>query len=245
MELTGIQTTAGRDGVRDLLRYRGVQILLAAVAVVQGAVTVQRTGEEEAQPGIAAKARTQVLALPPVVVMQPVREEAPKQAARPAAEPEEHTEALELAEKYQKKGYRVSAKLARIIVEAAQEHEIDPEIAFGLVRAESGFRTSATSPVGAIGLTQLMPRTARWLEPGVTTRELRDPATNLRIGFGYLRDLIEKYDGNERLALLAYNRGPGTVDKALKRGRNPDNGYADFVLGKKNHGHTLYTRQRR
>jgi hypothetical protein len=69
------------------------------------------------------------------------------------------------------------------------------------------------------------------MEPGVTRAQLRDPETNLRIGFKYLRYLIDKYEGDEKLALLAYNRGPGTVDRALRQGRNPDNGYADFVYG--------------
>jgi soluble lytic murein transglycosylase-like protein len=87
-----------------------------------------------------------------------------------------------------------------------------------------------------------MPRTASWVEPGVTRAELRDPETNLRVGFKYLRFLLDKYEGNERLALLAYNRGPGTVDDALRRGSNPDNGYADFVYGRANHGHRLFTR---
>jgi soluble lytic murein transglycosylase-like protein len=125
--------------------------------------------------------------------------------------------------------YKISESLAADIFEAAAEHKISPRTAFGLVRAESSFRTSATSPVGAIGLTQLMPATARWLSPGVTRQQLRNPDTNLRLGFKYLRDLIEKYDGDEKLALLAFNRGPGTVDKLIKRGRNPDNGYAEKV----------------
>ncbi|HEY0811554.1 MAG TPA: lytic transglycosylase domain-containing protein [Longimicrobiales bacterium] len=127
------------------------------------------------------------------------------------------------------KRYKISNSLAEDIYAAAVEHDISPRTAFGLVRAESSFRTSATSPVGAIGLTQLMPATARWLSPGVTRSQLRNPETNLRIGFRYLRELKEKYKGNEKLALLAFNRGPGTVDKLLKRGRNPDNGYAEKV----------------
>src|SRR6185436_13659140 len=106
---------------------------------------------------------------------------------------------------------------------------ISPNVAFGLVRAESSFKPTAESPVGAVGLTQLMPSTARWLRPGTTKQDLRNPETNLTLGFTYLRSLIDKYHGNEKLALTAFNRGPGTVDKLLKKGRNPDNGYADKV----------------
>ena len=137
--------------------------------------------------------------------------------------------------------YGLTRDLAEEIYDHAQDNEIEPEVAFGLVRAESSFKNSSTSPVGAVGLTQLMPRTAEWLEPGITTSQLRDSGTNLRIGFGYLRSLIDKYDGDTSLALVAYNRGPGTVDRELRNGRNPDNGYADFVFGRDDHGHSLYT----
>ncbi|MBW3572121.1 MAG: lytic transglycosylase domain-containing protein [Gemmatimonadetes bacterium] len=128
------------------------------------------------------------------------------------------------------KEYTIPRDLAESIYEIALEEDIDPDMAFGLVRTESAFKNSATSHVGAVGLTQLMPATARWLQPGVTTRDLRNPDTNLRIGFKYLAELIDKYDGDKELALLAYNRGPGTVDRVLKRGGNPDNGYPDMVL---------------
>lgn len=143
-------------------------------------------------------------------------------------------------EKYSEFG--LSRELAAEIYDVAVDSEIDPEVAFGLVRAESSFKNSSTSPVGAVGLTQLMPKTADWLEPGTTRSDLRDSETNLRIGFKYLRQLIDKYEGNENLALVAYNRGPGTVDRELKKGGNPDNGYADFVRGKADHGHSLYSR---
>jgi soluble lytic murein transglycosylase-like protein len=130
---------------------------------------------------------------------------------------------------YRAQGYEVTGSLARTIGEAAEKYDIDPTVAFGLVRAESGFRNAATSRVGAVGLTQLMPGTARWLEPGTTRSDLRDPETNVEIGFKYLRSLIDRFDGDVDLALTAYNRGPGTVDRVLKRGGDPDNGYADFV----------------
>jgi len=131
-------------------------------------------------------------------------------------------------EKYS--SYDLTREMAEDIYDIALEEEIDPDVAFGLVRTESSFKNTATSHVGAIGLTQLMPATARWIRKDVTVRDLRDSRTNLQIGFKYLRDLLDKYDEDTELALLAYNRGPGTVDRVLRRGGDPDNGYPDMVL---------------
>jgi hypothetical protein len=126
--------------------------------------------------------------------------------------------------------YDVPRDLAEQIYDLAVQSNINPDVAFGLVRAESTFKSSATSHVGAIGLTQLMPATASWLRPGTTRDDLRDPQVNLSVGFKYLRELIDKYDGDTHLALTAYNRGPGIVDRVLKKGGDPDNGYAHLVL---------------
>jgi soluble lytic murein transglycosylase-like protein len=129
--------------------------------------------------------------------------------------------------------YRISADLARTIHTAAEDVGIDPELGFRLVRAESGFNPRARSRAGALGLTQLMPSTARWLDSQMTTpARIMDPERNLRVGFGYLRQLLEKYDGDLSLALLAYNRGEGAVDRDLRRGRDPENGYTRMVLGR-------------
>ena len=133
--------------------------------------------------------------------------------------------------------FDIPLSLAQDIHLAARVNGISPKVAFGLVRAESSFRPAATSPVGAVGLTQLMPATARMFKPGVTRTQLKRPETNLNIGFRYLRELIDRYNGNEKLALTAFNRGPGTVDKLLKHGRNPDNGYAEKVLTGKSSRH--------
>ncbi len=231
------QNHAKRDTLTTLLRSRSVQTLLIVAAGLQVIAVAGERGRAEQQA-----AAEIVKAEPVVAVAVPVQPKVAAPAPETKAEPKKvEDESLVLAAKYRKQGYRVSEKLARTIHELALESEIDPDVAFGLVRAESSFRTTATSPVGAVGLMQLMPATARWMQPGVTRAQLRDPDTNLRVGFKYLRYLMDKYDGNEKLALLAYNRGPGTVDKALKRGRNPDNGYADFVMGKKDHGHKLFT----
>lgn len=126
--------------------------------------------------------------------------------------------------------YGISRNLAELIHDTAVANGIEPELAFGLVKTESAFDDRAVSSVGARGLTQVMPRTARWLRPGTTIEDLYNRRLNLNLGFGYLRDLIDKYKGDVRLALLAYNRGPGTVDRVLARGGDPDNGYADKVL---------------
>jgi soluble lytic murein transglycosylase-like protein len=127
--------------------------------------------------------------------------------------------------------YRISPQLARTIQDAAEAQGLDPDLGFRLVRAESNFNPRARSHAGALGLTQLMPNTARWLNRGMTTPErIMQPEANLAAGFRYLRRLIDKYD-DLRLALLAYNRGEGAVDRDLRRGRNPENGYTRHVLG--------------
>jgi len=129
--------------------------------------------------------------------------------------------------------YHISPELAQLIEDEARRAGLDPELGFRLVRVESRFHARARSRAGALGLTQLMPGTARALDRSVRSEErILEPRTNLRLGFGHLRDLIRRYDGNVRLALLAYNRGENAVDRALRRGRDPENGYSYAVLGR-------------
>jgi soluble lytic murein transglycosylase-like protein len=126
--------------------------------------------------------------------------------------------------------YRIPADLATAIYDVALSEGIDPGLAFRLVKVESGFTQRAKSRVGAIGFTQVLPSTARLYEPGLTAEQLYDRDTNLRIGFRYLRDLLDRYPTNMSLALLAYNRGPGKVEELLGAGRDPQNGYATSVM---------------
>ncbi len=125
--------------------------------------------------------------------------------------------------------YGIRADLATSILEVASAEGIDPELAFRLVKLESDFNPRATSPVGAIGLTQVMPATARFYVKGITADGLYDPNTNLRVGFRYLRGLVKEYKGDVNVALLVYNRGPVAVEKARAEGDNPSNGY-DRIL---------------
>lgn len=126
--------------------------------------------------------------------------------------------------------FRIGEELAGLIFETALREGLDPELAFRLVRVESSFRRGAVGPAGSIGLAQVRPSTARWLEPAISRDRLFDPETNLRLGFRYLRLLLDRYGGDPRLALLAYNRGPGTVTALLALGEDPSNGYASRVL---------------
>ncbi len=125
--------------------------------------------------------------------------------------------------------YRIKPELARRIYDAATTAGIEPELGFRLVRVESVFDTRAVSSAGALGLTQLMPGTAREFEPNVTKEQLLDHDVNLRIGFKYLRGLIREYKGDLKLALLVYNRGPVAVQRSLSMGLSPANGYESII----------------
>lgn len=127
--------------------------------------------------------------------------------------------------------YRISADIAASIYDIALAEGLEPDLAFRLVRVESQFNEKATSPVGAVGLTQLMPATAGYFQKGITKKQLYDRETNLRIGFRYLRTLINEHDGNLKLALLVYNRGPAAVNRARAAGLDPANGYDRMVAG--------------
>ena len=98
------------------------------------------------------------------------------------------------------------------VVAAAQDVGLDPAYVYGLIRQESRFVTDARSGAGASGLMQVMPATARWtakrLGIAYTPDLLTDKATNLKLGAGYLKLVLDDFGGSQALAAAGYNAGP-------------------------------------
>ncbi len=101
----------------------------------------------------------------------------------------------------------------RDVVAQARETGIDPAYVYGLIRQESRFVLDARSSVGAAGLMQLMPATARWTAKKIgldyTSELATDRTTNIRLGTSYLKLVLDDFGGSQALAAAAYNAGPG------------------------------------
>jgi soluble lytic murein transglycosylase len=129
------------------------------------------------------------------------------------------------------------AELSRVSVAIAAESsraKLPMELVLALIQVESSGYNFAVSPVGAMGLMQLMPATAegvarriglRWVGPAM----LFDPVSNVRLGVRYLRELVDRY-GSVTTALAAYNWGPARVAERLRRGEPVPALYAQRVL---------------
>ena len=117
--------------------------------------------------------------------------------------------------------------LVRLADAAAAAEHLDPVLVRALIQVESRFNPEARSPLGALGLMQVMPATARRL--GFAHPEQLEE--NLRIGTRFLRQLLDRYEGDTAKALMAYNAGPEALDRA--RGEAPTEEarvYAQAVL---------------
>jgi soluble lytic murein transglycosylase len=114
-----------------------------------------------------------------------------------------------------------------IIRQQARDKDLDPALIAAVIYSESRFRDGQTSPAGAEGLMQLTPETARYIarKSGGIAFEIEDLGTaqvNIAYGSYYLRYLLDRYGGNEALALAAYNGGEGNVDRWIDDARKRD-----------------------
>ena len=106
---------------------------------------------------------------------------------------------------------------AQAVAEEARRAGLPAALLFALVREESRFDAQAVSPAGAVGLTQVLPGTAAGLAGRpLPAGELMRPAVNLRLGATYLARQLRRFGGNEVLALIAYNAGPGTAARLAR-----------------------------
>ncbi len=131
---------------------------------------------------------------------------------RPAAGVEARSYAVPKAQAIRTTRY-VTAERGRIYEDLIEEHahlnSVRPDLVRAVMQVESAFNARARSPKGALGLMQLMPATLRQYN----VQDPFDPQENVRAGVAYLRELLDRYQNNEQLALAAYNAGPGAVDK--------------------------------
>ncbi|MCA9771885.1 MAG: transglycosylase SLT domain-containing protein [Myxococcales bacterium] len=126
-------------------------------------------------------------------------------------------------------------ELAQAVHDVAVEEEVDPLIAAAIIAKESSFKSQIVSSAGAVGLMQLRPFVAadvarrhgiEW--HGVET--LHDPETNVRLGLLYFKELLDRFDGDSRKALTAYNYGPSRVRAQIAKGTYSGSDYADRIL---------------
>lgn len=103
-----------------------------------------------------------------------------------------------------------------LVFDCARQNDIDPYLVFAIIRAESGFKTTAHSPAGARGLMQIMPETAEWIaaQKGMVffdAGNLHDPAVNIEFGCWYIASLNREFAGRLPMVIAAYNAGGSRV----------------------------------
>lgn len=133
---------------------------------------------------------------------------------------------FEIQKKVLKKLYPI--KYAYYVEKYSEEYGIDKYLVYAIIKAESNFNEQAVSKSDAVGLMQIMEKTAMEIakrdDLDITREELFNPETNIRLGIKYYSELLEKYNNNFKLAIVAYNAGIGNVDKWIEEGTINSNG---------------------
>ena len=135
--------------------------------------------------------------------------------------------AMLVTEKIEKRIYPL--KYESSIQRCCTEYDLEEDLIAAVIFTESSWREDAISPKGAVGLMQIMPSTGEWIaqkqeQTDYTDTKLLQPELNIEYGCWYLRYLLDKYEQNTRYALIAYNAGPGNLDKWLCDTEYSENG---------------------
>ena len=113
-------------------------------------------------------------------------------------------------------------KYSEYIEKYSEEYNIDKYLVYAIIKAESNFKEDAKSTSNAIGLMQIMEatafETANKMDLNISEKDLFDPELNIKIGLKYFTSLLEKYNNNYNLAIIAYNAGIGNVEKWMQEG---------------------------
>lgn len=131
-----------------------------------------------------------------------------------------------------KKHKKQARRLTATIIEESKKYGFDPLFLVSVMRHESSFNPDALGGVGEIGLMQIRPTTAEWLNKKhkiVKKINLKDPVINVKIGAFYLSQLRESFDQNSRWYISAYNMGPANVKKNLAKNVKPKE-YVNHVM---------------
>lgn len=112
-----------------------------------------------------------------------------------------------ITEQAREEFFRTEVPFGSLIYKEAKKNDLAPELVAAVVQTESRFKPTARSGAGAQGLMQLMPRTGRWMG----AKNLMNPTESVRAGTKYLKYLNERFDGDQKKVLAAYNAGEGNV----------------------------------
>ena len=113
--------------------------------------------------------------------------------------------------------YEIPYRYLEVLADVSADHDLDLDFMVGLMQVESAFNPNAVSNMAAYGLMQVRFPTAREIDPSLETFwQLFDPERNINLGVVYFRNLLDRYDGNYRIASEAYNRGPTRLDGDLQ-----------------------------
>ena len=157
-----------------------------------------------------------------------------KFAAEKAAELHSYGDAVRISKDATKQGLFLTAQSYPLISSQLRDVKVEWALVHGLIRQESMFDVQAQSPVGALGLMQLMPATARETArkkgiPHQTSWLTLRPNHNVELGSAYMDELLRRYDNAYPLAIAAYNAGPGRVNSWLKTFGDPRKNEIDWI----------------